>query len=354
MTQNTRTKQNTRTNQTNSPTPGRVAELIGQEVNILNEHADIQHEIKVLDPCCGSGTALERFARTASQGRFNIRTYGVERNQERAQRAAKHLNHTLECDLFGTTIANNIFNILFLNPPGQAQRGQTEHKFLTSCAKYLAPMGLLIYIIPRECLKISARHLSEHYGNISCRQFPEEQRRDEELVIMATRRTNRMTDQDQLNNLLHWASGDEPQPPVLGNQVEDPTVIRTQLSRDILFTRRTIEPQDAIREAQAQGLWNRQEIRTRLWPDDPGEVKPLMPLRKGHLAMLIAAGFLNNMVLEQDGQRIIVKGRTSKNQVRRNRRNGRNQMFEEVWQEQMKINVTTLNLSTGEFTLLHA
>ena len=33
-----------------------------------------------------------------------------------------------------------------------------------------------------------------------------------------------------------------------------------------------------------------------------------MPLRRGHIAMLVAAGFLNNLVLEGDGRRILVKG----------------------------------------------
>jgi hypothetical protein len=40
-----------------------------------------------------------------------------------------------------------------------------------------------------------------------------------------------------------------------------------------------------------------------------------MPLRKGHLALLIAAGLLNNVVLNHDGQRVLVKGRTYKEVV---------------------------------------
>ena len=354
----------TRANRTNTPTPLNIAEMIGRDVKVLRQYTDIRQEIKVLDPCCGSGTAVERFAQTTGHPRstrntgftgHTIRTYGVERNSERAQRAAKRLNHTLNCDLFGTTIANHIFNVLFLNPPGGAQKGRTEHRFLTQCARYLAPDGLLIYIIPRERLKTSARHLAEHYGNISCRRFPiPEYRSQEQLVIMATRRDTPVPDPDQMSSLLHWASGDEPGPPELGTPLTNPVILKTQPSREILFTRRTIEPQEAIRIARTQGLWNRQDIRNRLWPNDPNEVKPLMPLRKGHLAMLIAAGFLNNMLLEQDGQRIIVKGRTSKNQVRINHQNGRNRMLEEVWQERMRINITTLDLRTGEFTELRA
>jgi hypothetical protein len=41
-----------------------------------------------------------------------------------------------------------------------------------------------------------------------------------------------------------------------------------------------------------------------LWPPDERPVGPLMPLRRGHLALLIAAGILNNVVLEQGGDRV--------------------------------------------------
>ncbi len=40
-----------------------------------------------------------------------------------------------------------------------------------------------------------------------------------------------------------------------------------------------------------------------------------MPLRRGHLAMLVAAGFLDNLCLEANGHRLLVKGRTAKELV---------------------------------------
>ena len=52
------------------------------------------------------------------------------------------------------------------------------------------------------------------------------------------------------------------------------------------------------------------------------------PQRRGHMAMLVAAGFLDNLCLEAEGRRILVKGRTSKEMVmvetaRRRRSTGR-------------------------------
>ena len=43
-----------------------------------------------------------------------------------------------------------------------------------------------------------------------------------------------------------------------------------------------------------------------LWPARDTRTRPLMPLRRGHMAMLVAAGFLDNLCLEAEGRRILV------------------------------------------------
>ena len=72
-----------------------------------------------------------------------------------------------------------------------------------------------------------------------------------------------------------------------------------------------------------------------------------MPPRKAHLAMLIAAGLINNQILEANGKRLIIKG-TSKKVIDR---------FEEETEKGRKITereriVTQINafdLKTGEY-----
>ena len=41
-------------------------------------------------------------------------------------------------------------------------------------------------------------------------------------------------------------------------------------------------------------------------------MQPLMPPRKAHLAMLIAAGLINNQILEANGTRLLIKGTCKK------------------------------------------
>src|SRR5438093_3490514 len=82
------------------------------------------------------------------------------------------------------------------------------------------------------------------------------------------------------------------------------------------------DPEAAAEEARGSGLWANAALADRLWPAEERRVRPLMPLRRGHLAVLIAAGFLNNILLEapstgsgQAPRRVLVKGRTYKETV---------------------------------------
>ena len=70
-----------------------------------------------------------------------------------------------------------------------------------------------------------------------------------------------------------------------------------------------------------------------------------LPLRRGHLAMLVAAGFLDNLCLEANGQRLLVKGRTAKELVLVTRTRE-----QEVRRERLRTTVVALDLATGTIT----
>ena len=73
-----------------------------------------------------------------------------------------------------------------------------------------------------------------------------------------------------------------------------------------------------------------------------------MPLRRGHLAVLIAAGFLNNILLEADGRRVLVKGRTYKESVPVE--SGDPEV--EIEREVLRTSVVALDLHTGRFDVV--
>ena len=98
----------------------------------------------------------------------------------------------------------------------------------------------------------------------------------------------------------------------------------------MLFAARTVDPAEAAAEARKSGLWTNQAIMDSLWPSSTAKTQPLMPLRQGHMAMLVAAGFLDNLCLEAHGKRVLVKGRTVKRMEFVSATE-----TEEVWQDRM-------------------
>ena len=63
------------------------------------------------------------------------------------------------------------------------------------------------------------------------------------------------------------------------------------------------------------------------------------------MAMLIAAGFLDNLCLEADGHRILVKGRTSKEFVLVEDTDDK-----ETYRERLRTTVVALDLEDGQIT----
>ena len=66
------------------------------------------------------------------------------------------------------------------------------------------------------------------------------------------------------------------------------------------------------------------------------------PVHYPHMAMLVAAGFLDNLVLEGDDRRILVKGRTSKEMVL-----VEDAPEKEVHREKLTTTVVALDLGDG-------
>jgi hypothetical protein len=69
-----------------------------------------------------------------------------------------------------------------------------------------------------------------------------------------------------------------------------------------------------------------------------------MPLRRGHLALLIAAGLLNNCTLRHGDRDVLVKGRTRKDLVQVDSEDDDIEIRREV----IRTSISVLDLVTGE------
>ena len=338
------------------PTPPRVVDHIRSLLFAPVRYGRNRDQVvRLLDPCCGPGDALRQLADSMSS-HVTVETYGVELHTERAQQAAEQLDHALSSDLFRCSIANRTYNLLWLNPPYDWDREdkRVEQAFLTQCSRYLEPDGVLVYIIPRNQLPTSARFLTTNYRRVRAWSFPEpEVEQFDQVVVLGVRKPQPGPDARAMRDLV--ASID--QLPPLSRDFAPEYDIGMSQPGPVMFTTRVIDFQKAVAEARRRGLWTQDEITEAFWPPNDATARPLMPLRKGHLAMLVAAGFLDNLELETPdpgsgsgaGSRVLVKGQTKKEMV----------LVEEgethdVYREQLRTSVVTLDLDSGRIERIEA
>ena len=328
------------------PTPPRVTEIIA---SLMQARSTTRGEttLRILDPCCGAGEALADIAaRIARPDGTAVETFGVELHTGRAREAESRLDHVLGTDLFQTAIANGAFGLLYLNPPYDFDSGndqRTEQAFLRHCTRYLAEHGLLVFVVPRRRLAESARYLASHYARLRCWAFPEPEREAfDQVVVTGTRKGEVQYDQHSAVRLQEYIQGNVD---TLTRQRYPVYNARATAGGEVLFAARTIDPVAAAAESRRSGLWISASVTDALWPAGDGRTRPLMPLRRGHLAMLVAAGFLDNLQLEAEGSRILVKGRTSKEMVL-----VETTPEKEVYRERLRTTVVALDLDIGEIT----
>ena len=337
------------------PTPDTVAEMLGSTFYLTSGKTGkkLTANYHILDPCCGEGTALADViapaaTRIAKYQGHNVLTYGVETNKDRAEVAATKLDRVLHASIFNTSIANNSFQMLYLNPPYDSEAGQdrVEIQFLEHCTRYLMSYGVLVYIVPRHIISRAAHFISTHYNQIKVIAFPKgEVERFDQVVLMAVKKSYAMHNPDDYNHLL---SPTQPLENMNGDNLRRWFYqLYPEPTEKLLFTQRSFDPEVTAAEAREKGIWANAEFNLKMWPPEIQHTRPLMPLRQGHLAMLIAAGFLNNMEIQTDEGPILVKGRATKKL--KVAKEDEKTLTE---REQLTTKVTTLNLATGAFTEL--
>lgn len=323
------------------PTPPSVVERVAA----LVRHAPSSHRrvARLLDPCCGAGDALRQFADAIGGGE----TYGIEIEQHRAAKAREVLDYLIAGSAFAVRLGHEAFSCLWLNPPYDAGDGgkRLEHSFLTMLSRVLAPGGLLVYIVPQARLAQSSRYLASRYEGMRCFRFQDpEYDAFRQCVVLGRRRGTQVVAPDVQAQVEAWATdpcGELPPPGSVPPFYE----LFTLPAGPVVFASQFFEPETAAAEARQRGLWSNTTLVERFWPAEERPVRPLMPLRRGHLAVLIAAGFLDNVLIEDGSRCVLVKGRITK--VSRPVESADPDV--EVERELLRTSVVMLDLETGEF-----
>ncbi|MCL5952183.1 MAG: DUF6094 domain-containing protein [Chloroflexi bacterium] len=321
------------------PTPERVTEMITRFVEPSCS------EGRILDPCCGEGIAVQCAAEA-----WHLESFGIEIDAERALAASSRLHRVLHLDYASVRIPHHAFQVLFLNPPydsTESEGRRTEYTFLRDTTKWLQPGGLLIYIVPQY--RTDARmagFLATAYESIRAYRFPDpDYAQFRQAVLFGLAKKEPVRDEATAIALLQQCRSSLavlPEQPQEAEKYQVPAPVEGKF----YFRGTEINPQEAFEEAQANGAWKTAEWQEWLVPRrELSAFRPLMPLKKGHLAMLIAAGLMQNLLLESaDGsESLLVKGRTYKVQehVESDDEN------EEITRDRFVTEIVALNLKDG-------
>ena len=197
--------------------------------------------------------------------------------------------------------------------------------------------------MPRQRLAVSARYLASHFSRIDCWAFPEPEREAyDQVVLLGYRKAEVFLDAYAEERIHQWAAGEFPS---WVRGATRSTWPRPPPRGTCSSPRAPSTPWRRPRRHGSSGLWASTAVTDLLWPAQDQRTRPLMPLRRGHLAMLVAAGFLDNLQLEAGDSRILVKGRTSKEMVLAERT-----PTKETFRERLRTTVVALDLDSGQVT----
>jgi hypothetical protein len=249
-------------------------------------------------------------------------TYGIELDRERGERAKGVLTRCLVTDYQNTRISHRSFSLLWLNPPydwgarkSELERSERfERTFLRDCIPYLSPGGILVYLIPQRRLDGHiARMLSYRFSDIAIYRFPEkEYEAFRQIVIFGILKKKPEKDDAVAEYLkkcgeLKAALPNLPQDP--------PRTYEVPLSptrAGFLFRSKDIDPEELSLEILEHGVFPKlKELTAPLRMVE--KIRPIMPLRHGHLAQILACGLMNGVVWDKGNRNpLLVKGITKK------------------------------------------
>jgi len=310
------------------PTPPMVVSLI---TGILVRNGP--GKIRIFDPCAGEGHALKEL-----KDSLQCESYGIEPDTHRGKIAKKNLTRCLITDYENSRISNRAFSLLYLNPPydwnirnDELETSQRhERTFLRDTICYLMPAGVLVYLISQSRLdKTIAKILAYRFGDVRVFRFPDEEYKSFKQVVifgvlkkkpeLDARLIEYLTQVGESKAIIHS----------IENANCDYAVPCSAAIKNFLFRTIHIDPAELEVEIKKYGL--NAHINQMVSPMSLTEkIKPIMPLRHGHLAQLLACGMMNGVVFDKDGGNpLVVKGITRKEvETRIEKDDGKNRIIE--------------------------
>ena len=290
------------------PTHDRIVQLLSRIVT-----PPASGLVTVLDAGCGEGKALVdlRDAWASRHPAPQVRLYGVESDKGRAKTAQERF-----ADAGGAVLWSPIedcdtsvgVSLLWFNPPYDRIRGydRMETALFRCVNEWPARGGHLLAIVPDYVLADEraglACAIARHYEPPHIFRYPDPEYKDFKQCVLIAARRERALDRNRVD-FPAWAYDSRKWPRL----PEDPKALVTlRPAIAPLRFRRTKLGQALVIDILGRSPLRGMLLREAMAPA-PTVEKPLMPLKKGHLALALAGGLCDGIV-EAHGERFLVKG----------------------------------------------
>ncbi len=285
---------------------------------------------RILDPCCGEGSALSAIQRSLSVDQGQVESYGVEYDRERAWHSKQLLDHCIHGDIHDCMISARSFGLLYLNPPygdmvsdqanygsdDNSGRSRFEKVFYRKTHGLLQFGGVMVLVIPFYTLdKELSSWISTHFHDVQVFMAPEQafkqcvvfgvkHRVASNWVVSAEFKQTRKT-------LIEIGKGDvvASELPASGARVyEIPDADALGRFETVRLDGTQLADTLGCRQS---GLWRDFD---RLFCSSLSleHKRPLCDVSNWHLALLLAAGQISGVVRNQSGRTLVVRGDTYK------------------------------------------
>ena len=283
-------------------------------------------DIRIFDPCCGTGAALAVLSEHLSTCGSLCHSFGVELDAERATEASAVLDYVIRADIEDCLLQPKTVGLLFLNPPyGYISRDQLssdrgrrlEQAFFDRTTPVLQEGGILVMIVPVQSLSESfVREIASRFTELRMYKaavdtynqvviFGIKPRLRAEIGRALAKRQQAMLTQPENALPIHESAADccyevPPSP--------------EKSFRPISFKVEAAGLAGELAAVGSQTLWPHfgQWFTEALSPD---KRRPLCALGQWHAALALAAGQVSGIVTAADGRRLLVKGSTYKTKV---------------------------------------
>ncbi len=295
----------------------------------------------ILDAFCGAGVAV-----AALGDAWGLKTYGVEIESERAAKAKSALDVALHGPAEFLAVEGQFAACLF-NPPYdvdvEGAGGRLERSFLELVTPWLASSGLLVGIVPESTIRAwsFADDLTKRYHNVQVYRFPpEEYERFHQTLFLAVKREEEA--RYTYSNASSLAEAEEF--PVLEPHAAQRLI---PYARPARFELSLPDVAQAIEASHEEGVLAGETWQAFVAPKEgAGRFQPLMPLRAGHTALLMAAGFLDGVEVPGEGGDLLLKGYTVKYTEASEETEG--EVRKTIETERLATAINALDLETGE------